>query len=437
MISLFKLFQFNADKIAIMNKKIWYLLLILPGMAFAQNKMSPELLLSLGRVSGMGISKDGKQLVYSVGVPDLESNKTNRKTYMMPVEGGTPMEITDPKDLLADKNLSPDKKYLLSHREVKLKKISGSDFYPELKKSNAYIYDDLMYRHWDTWEDGSYDHVFVAPVDNPGAAKDIMDGEPYNTPTKPFGGDEDYIWHPNGKSVIYVTKKKSGKEYAVSTNTDLYSYDLNSGKTENLTPENPGYDLHPLFSSKGVLAWLQMKRDGYESDKQDLIVKGPNGTVNLTADRDDIHVLSFIWSKDGNSIYFNAPINGTIQLFNVAYSGFSGSPVIQQITSGDFDFTGMIGQADDKILVTRTDINHAAEIYSVNPEGGAMTQLTHVNDEIYGKIAPCSTERRFVRTTDKKQMLVWVVYPPDFDPNKKYPTLLYCQGGPQSPLTQF
>ena len=199
-----------------------------------------------------------------------------------------------------------------------------------------------------------------------------------------------------------------------------------------------GYDVNPLYNKNGVLAWLSMKRDGYEADKQDIVAFTGIGTVNLTKQRDDIHVEGFRWSDDGKHIYFWAPINGTLQLFEVDYTGATMKlPDIRQITKGDFDITNIIGQSGNTLIVSRTDMNHATELYSVDINSGDMKQLTHVNDATYNSIGLCKTERRFVRTTDGKQMLVWVIYPPDFNPDKRYPALLYCQGGPQSPLTQF
>jgi dipeptidyl aminopeptidase/acylaminoacyl peptidase len=414
------------------------LLLIAPLLSLAQNKMTPELLWKLGRVTGLGISKDGKYVIYSVNTPDWETNKGTRKSYMLPVNGGTAIETLRPDSLLYDKNVSPNGRYTLSNKEVKINKVAGKDFYPELTKSNVQIYDNLNDRHWDTWEDGSFDHVFLSIAGKPGSEKDLMPGEPYDCPQKPFGGDEDYVWRPDGKAVVYVAKKKFGKDYAVSTNTDLYEYDIEKGTTRNLTENNKGYDLSPSFNQQGQLAWLQMKRDGYESDKQDLVASTGMGTVNLTGHRDDIHVEGYRWSDDGRNIFFWAPINGTLQLFEVDYTGATKKlPEIRQITKGDFDISGIIGQNGDKLIVSRTDMNHAAELYSVDITSGNMTQLTYVNTAINNSIAQCKTERRWVTTTDNKKMLVWVIYPPDFDATKKYPTLLYCQGGPQSPLTQF
>src|SRR5687767_14361791 len=270
--------------------------LLISCITFSQDRMTPELLWQLGRVTGLGISKDGKYAVYSVSTPNAEENRSSRKTYMIPVEGGVATEISNADSILADINISPDGMYKLSHKEVKLKKITGSDHYPDLVKSNVYIYDNLNYRHWDTWEDGKFDHVFVTPVNNPGGEKDIMSGEPYDSPQKPFGGDEDYIWSPDSRHIIYVTKKKYGKDYAVSTNTDLYEYDLMTGLTKNLTEKRVGYDIEPAFSKNGVLAWMSMRREGYEADKQDILASTGMGVANLTGHRDDIHAEGFRWN---------------------------------------------------------------------------------------------------------------------------------------------
>lgn len=406
----------------------------------AQERLTPELLWKLGRVNALGLTKDKKYVVYSVATPEVAVNKTNRKTYKVPVTGGAAVEVSNTDTLLASDRISPDSKYILSNEGVKLQKVYGSDLYPELTQSKVQVYDGLNYRHWDTWEDGKFEHVFVAPYTNgkAGTAKDIMPGELYDCPQQPFGGDEDFIWSPDSKKVIYVTKKKTSTAYAISTNTDLYEYDLATGTTKNLTEENKGYDVNPAFSQKGTLAWLSMKRDGYESDKQDLVVLNNGSRTNLTAQRDDIHVESFRWSDDNRNLFFIAPINGTLQLFVVDNPGMTMKmPDIKQITSGDFDISGIVAQVGNKLIVSRTDINHAAELYTVEISNGKLAQLTHANDATYNTLGMCKTERRFVTTTDGKQMLVWVIYPPGFDASKKYPTLLYCQGGPQSALTQF
>lgn len=422
-----------------MNRTLLILIVgLFSNVVLAQNRMTPELLWQLGRVSAIGISRDGKQLVYRVSTPNISENKSTSKRYSIPLTGGVPYELSD-EVLVDDNSISPDGQYQITVQEVKINKVQGKEFYPELDKSNVQIYDGLNYRHWDTWEDGSYSHLFVHPIikNKRGEGKDLMANEPYDSPQKPFGGDEDYTWRIDSKKIVYVAKKKAGAAYAVSTNTDLYEYDIVAGTTINLTEGMMGYDIEPSFSSTGVLAWLSMKRDGYEADKNDIIVRNGNVTLNLTEQWDG-HVNHFRWSPDGKKIYFVAPIGGTIQLFEVDYPGFNKkAPTVKQITNGEFDVTGMVAQSGNTMIVSRTDMNHAAEFYTVNLGNGQMTQLTHVNDAKYSNLKLSKIEKRMVPTTDGKQMLVWVIYPPDFDPAKKYPTLLYCQGGPQSPLTQF
>lgn len=304
-------------------KKLLILTLITMSInAVAQNIMSPELLWKLGRLSPLGISKDEKNIIYKVSTPSVEENKSNSKYYSIPVNGGIATEIADYKSVLSDKNVSPDGKFTVYNEEVKIDKVHGKDFYPNLDKSNAQIYNGLDYRHWDTWNEGKFNHVFYkANVEN-AVGIDIMKGENFDAPQKPFGGDEDYIWAPDGKSIVYVSKKKAGTAYAISTNTDLYEYNLETGKTENRTESNLGYDTYPLFSPTGNLTWLQMKRDGYEADKNDIIVNFKGANVNLTANWDG-SVESFIWSKDGKNVYFQAPIDGTLQLFVVDFPGLT------------------------------------------------------------------------------------------------------------------
>lgn len=405
----------------------------------AQNKLTPEQLWKFGRVSGLGLSIDRQYLIYSVSTPNIEENRSVRKTYMIATSGGESVEIRNTDSLLINPKISSTGKYIISSAPVRIMDVKGLEKYKDLQKSNVYIYNSLNYRHWDTWEDGKFDHVFVAPYANgrAGEPKDIMPGEPYDSPQKPFGGDEDFVWNPDGKRIVYVTKKKAGTEYAVSTNTDLYEYTVETGVTRNLTEDNKGYDVNPAYNKKGDLAWMQMKRDGYEADKQDLIVSDGKTKTNLTRHRNDIHVESFVWSNDGTSLYFTAPINGTMQVFGVNAPGAANTPpVIKQITTGDFDVSAVIGEEGTTLFVARNDMNHATEIYKFDLQKSSFMQLTHVNDGAYAKLGMAKTERRFVTTTDNKQMLVWVIYPPGFDATKKYPTLLYCQGGPQSPLTQ-
>jgi dipeptidyl aminopeptidase/acylaminoacyl peptidase len=416
-------------------KKIIILTLSLMGLnVAAQQVMTPELLWQLGRVSPIGITKDEKSLIYKVGTPNMAENKINSKFYSIPLKGGAPTVIEDYTTLIANPHQAPNGDVLID-QTVKINKVLGADAYPGMDKSNVYVFDGLDYRHWDTYNDGSFNHVFI---EKPNGEKiDIMANEPFDSPQKPFGGSEDYIWSPNYKSVIYVSKKKVGTEYAVSTNTDLYEYNLETKQTVNLTPNNPGYDTNPTFSPQGHLTWLQMKRDGNEADKNDIIVRYNGVDMNLTANWDDT-VQSFQWSADGNTIYFIAAVKGSMQLFQVNFPGLKRiAPTVQQITTGNFDVTSIVGIVGNEVYVTRNDFNHATEIFSYNLKSKKWKQITTVNNKEYSKITPVTTEVKWVKTTDNKEMLVHVIFPPNFDPKKKYPTLLYCQGGPQSALTNF
>lgn len=419
-------------------KKLFYIMIGIMGLTTsAQEVLTPETMWKLGRVTALGISKDKKSIVYKVSIPSAAENKSNTKMYTIPVQGGMPTEIQDTKEILADKNVSPNGLYILSTQEVKTENVLGKDIYSDLDKADAQVYNGLDYRHWDTWNNGSHNHIFYA-INKPNKAKpiDIMPNEPYDSPQKPFGGDEDYIWSPDSKSIIYVCKKKAGTEYAISTNTDLYEFNIETKTTKNLTESNLGYDTNPVFSPTGNLTWLQMKRDGYEADKNDLIVRFNGMDINLTANWDG-SVDNFLWSADGKKIYFNAAVDGTKQLFEVNFPGLTKIAItVRQVTNGDFDVNDLVGFSEDNIIVTRTDMNHAAEIYAYNFKKKSWTQLTKTNQEAYSKLALPKYERRYVTTTDGKKMLVWVILPPNFDKTKKYPTLLYCQGGPQSPLTQ-
>jgi dipeptidyl aminopeptidase/acylaminoacyl peptidase len=403
---------------------------------FAQNKMTPELLWQLGRVNPVGITNDGNTLVYSVSTPNVAENKMSTNYFKVPLIGGEPTLITVFDTLIKNKNLSPDGKILIFDQKVKVEKVTGEDFYPEMKKSDVQIYNGLDYRHWDHWNVGEYNHVFYK--DSTETVVDIMKNEPFHCPQQPFGGEEDYLWHPSGTSIVYVSKKKNGTNYATSTNTDIYAYNIKTKQTANLTQKYRGYDTQPQFSPEGDLTWLQMKNEGYESDKNDIIIRYNGVDINMTADWDGT-VSSFKWAPNSESIYFLAPINGTEQLFEVNFPGSKKKAIkVKQITSGDFDVTNIVGFFGDKnIILARQDMNHPTDIFSYDLKKDTWINLTQANKEIIDQLKLSKTERRIVTTTDGKEMLVWVIYPPDFDPTLRYPTLLYCQGGPQGALSQF
>ncbi|MBL4625160.1 MAG: S9 family peptidase [Flavobacteriales bacterium] len=414
-----------------MKKLIGIISLVAVAFTLGAQNLTPEMLAEISKVSAVGITKDGKSVVYKVRQYNIEKNEGSTQLYIIPIEGGEANPIDTADDIVANKNSSPDGKSELISKEVKIEKVFGSDYYPELADSDMMIYDDLSYRHWDIWEDGMYGHVMIKTGDT---EIDLMRDQPYDCPQKPFGGDEDYIWGPEGKTVLYVTKQTKGKEYATSTNTDIYEYNLATKKTINLTTGMMGYDLAPAYSSSGILAWLCMERDGYESDKNDIIVLKGTEKINLTKDWDGT-VSGFLWSTDAKTIYFTVSTNGTKQVFKVNYD--KKVPAVTQITKGEFDIRSIVGQSGNILVVNRTDMNHANELFTVDVKSGDIKQLTNVNKEFYNEIGLSKVERRTVKTTDGQDMLVWVIYPPEFDASKKYPTLLYCQGGPQSALSQF
>ncbi|MGV0923682.1 S9 family peptidase [Empedobacter tilapiae] len=397
--------------------------------AMGQKVMTPELLWQVKKVSPVGVTKDQKNLIYKVTSTNVKTQEDTSKTYMISLAGGKASEIEEYKALLADESLNKSQKYKAETEKVKLQKVFGSDYYPEMDKSNVQIYNELNYRHWDTWNDGNYDHLFVSENKENAAKIDVLKDEPYSV--------SEFVWSPDGTKVLYVSKKKFGTDYALSTNTDIYQYDLSTKTTKNITEGKMGYDNTPSFSSQGDFAFLSMERDGYEADKNDLIVRRGDIEMNITKHWDGT-VQGYKWSNDGNKIYFNAPVGGTIQLFEVDVNfKMRKMPFIKQITKGDFDIADIKEIVDNKAIVTKTDINHAAEIYVVDLKSGALTQLTNENKDIFDNIALSDVKARKIKTTDGKEMHAWVIYPPNFDPNKKYPTLLYCQGGPQSALTQF
>lgn len=402
-----------------------------------QQVMNEELLWQVKRIGVLGVSKDGSHLFYKVNTPNMERNGFDVAHYKIALTGGEATKIDKAAVDIIDKNISPDGKYKLYDKEVHIEDIQSKDIYKNLPESDAYVYTDLDIRHWDVWNDGAYSHVFYKEVGNDDEGTDIMAGEPYYTPQKPFGGDEDYIWSPDSKAIYYVSKKLKGKQYVRSTNTDIYKYDLSTKNTLNITENNRGYDTNPAFSVTGALAWLQMKTPGYEADKNDIVVLHNGVKQNLTA-RWDGTVNNFKWGNDGKRVYFTAPVNGTKQLFKVDYPGKKKkAPVVEQLSKGQFDVTGIIHQTGRILWVTRTDMNHATEVYAFDLKKQTFEQLTSVNDSLYERLTLPKVEKKYVTTTDGKQMLLWLILPPNFDVSKKYPTLLYAQGGPQSPLSQF
>jgi len=455
-----------------MKLKYSLLALAAPLLMNAQQLMTPEILWTLKKVGVQAVSPDQSSLIYKIGQVDLKTEKTKNENYFLNVLNHQSTQIDLGKKALIqwDKNgiyaqegdkiflskdsgktwaefytigeadnivIAPDGKKIAFSRQVLMEKVMGKDKYADTPKTTAQVYTDLNHRHWDYFNEGKYNHVFVVDVSEKAeAAKDLLEGKMWDSPQRPFGGAEDFIWSPDSSQLLYVTKPKSGKEYSTSTNTDIFAYDLASGTTKNLTETNKGYDVNPKFSPDGKsLVWQSMARDGYEADKNDIkIMDWKSGkTTNLTSGWDDSVSGDVFWSGDSKTIYFTAAFRGTKQLFSLDPKNAK----VQQITKGNFDVNEIFADQKNALVVGRTDINHATDLFSVNIKNGEMKQITEPNKEAYANLAEGKSELKMVKTTDGKEMGVWFHYPPNFDPAKKYPTLVYCQGGPQSALTQF
>lgn len=455
-----------------MKLKYSLLALAAPLLMNAQQVMTPEILWTLKKVGVQAVSPDQSSLIYKIGQVDLKTEKTKNENYLLNVLNNQSTKIDFGKKALIqwDKNgiyaqegdkiflskdsgktwaefytigeadnvvISPDGKKIAFSKQVLVEKVMGKDKYSDTPKTTAQVYTDLNHRHWDYFNEGKYNHVFVVNTsDKVDTAKDLLEGKMWDSPQRPFGGAEDFIWSPDSSQLLYVTKPKSGKEYATSTNTDIFAYDLASGQTKNLTETNKGYDVNPKFSPDGKsLIWQSMARDGYEADKNDIkILDWKSGkTSNLTNGWDESVSGDVFWGGDSKTIYFTAAFRGTKQLFSLDPKNAK----VQQITRGDFDVNEIFTDNKNSLLVGRTDVNHATDLFSVNLKNGEMKQVTEANKETYAKLSQGKSELKMVKTSDGKEMGVWFHYPPNFDPNKKYPTLVYCQGGPQSALTQF
>ncbi|UFH31812.1 S9 family peptidase [Chryseobacterium sp. C-71] len=455
-----------------MKLKYSLLALAAPFIMNAQQVMTPEILWTLKKVGVQAVSPDQSSLIYKVGQVDLKTEKTKNENYFLNVLNNQSSKIDLGKKALIqwDKNglyaqegdkiflskdsgktwtefytigevdnivISPDGKKIAFSKQVLVEKLMGKDKYADTPKTTAQVYTDLNHRHWDYFNEGKYNHVFVVDVSaNVDSAKDLLEGKTWDSPQRPFGGAEDFVFSPDSTQLLYVTKPKSGKEYSTSTNTDIFAYDLASGTTKNLTETNKGYDVNPKFSPDGKsLLWQSMERDGYEADKNEIkMMDWKSGKLsNLTKAWDESVSGDVFWSGDSKAIYFTAAYRGTKQLFSLDTK----SSKVQQITKGDFDINEIFADQKSSLLVSKTDINHASEIFSVNLKNGELQQVTEANKDTYAKLAQGKSELKMVKTTDGKEMGVWFHYPPNFDPNKKYPTLVYCQGGPQSALTQF
>ncbi|MDR0349595.1 MAG: S9 family peptidase [Tannerella sp.] len=447
-----------------------------PDIKIENGSMTPEVLWAFGRIGNGCISPDGKQTAFTVTYYDITQNKSNPDIYIMNTDGADKTQLTRTAAREGSLAWHPDGSTILFLREgvlwsinpvtreekqisaidqkiddyllaptgqkvafaitTKLEKYQASEIYSDLDKANARMYDDLMYRHWDSWKDGSYSHIYIGNIDADSKVtqvEDIMPGEPYDSPTKPFGGMEDVAWHPDGKSLVYTSKKLTGKDYAFQTNSNLYRYDLETGQTRLLTPDMPGYDKHPLFSPDGSkLIWLSMERAGFEADKERILMLDlkTNERKDLS-EKLDASPGSLQWTADSKTVYFTAPYQETCQLFKLTPENGE----ITRLTTGDHDYQNVQIINENAVLATHTTSVKPAEIYRIDLSTGAGTEISFVNKELLDRLNKPTLEKRFVTTTDNKQMVTWVIYPPDFDKNKKYPMLLMCTGGPQGVLS--
>ena len=456
-------------------------------------RMTPEALWAMGRIGGVAVSPDAKQIAYSVAYYSVPENKSNNELFVMNADGSGHTQLTrdawqesqpvwfkDGKKIaflcnesgssqvwemnpdgsarkqitqydgdIEGFSFSPDGKKLLFITQVKTVK-STADKHPDLPKATGIIVNDLMYKHWDEWVTTA-PHPFVADFDGNTIhnVKDILEGLPYESPMKPWGGIEQLAWSPASDKVAFTCRMKTGLAYAISTDSDIYEYDVTKGGFINLckqdakdsagTVEMVGYDTNPQYSPDGkYIAWQSMERDGYEADLNRLCVMDrTSGEKRFVSQSFESNVDAFLWNKDSQSIYFIGVWHGETQIYSINLAEHN---KLTQLTDGMYDYASL-ALCGDKMIAKRHSMSMADEIYSLplhsNSDFAEATQLTFENKQIYDQLDMGKVEARWMKTTDGKQMLTWVIYPPHFDPNKKYPTLLFCEGGPQSPVSQF
>lgn len=447
-------------------------------ITLTSDRMTPEVLWSLGRIGEVVVSPDGTQVLFTLTYYSIEENKGNAELWLMNADGSdlkrlthTPIgeynprwspdgksigflsaesgsmqlwlmnnhgtgrkQLSDVEGGISGFAFSPDYKRVLYTADVKVNP-TVQDIYTDLPKASGRINNDLMYRHWDHWVD-NFTHIFVADFNGKGLsnATDIMKDEPWESPLRPFGGMEQITWSPDSKSIVYTARKKTGKSYSLSTNSDLYQFNTETGKTINLTSGMMGYDMNPVFSPDGrFLAWESMERDGYEADKIRLFIMDFETTEKTyLTEGFDQNVQSLVWNNEGSKIYFTSNWHALDQIYSIDLADKN----IRKITEGVHSYNSVM-LAADKLIGARMSMSSPVELFSIAEESGAQTQITFVNKQLLDQIKMGRVEKRWIPTTDGKEMLTWVIYPPDFDPEKKYPTLLYCQGGPQSTVSQF
>ncbi|MEZ5965999.1 MAG: prolyl oligopeptidase family serine peptidase [Planctomycetota bacterium] len=441
-------------------------------------RLSPELLLDLARVSDPQPSPDGSKLLYSVRTVDLAANKSNGQLFVLDLQSGTRHQLTSGGSngngcwspdgqavgFVSDRSgspqiwrialdggeaqqvtrhdggvaniaWSPDGAHFSFTADVKLVP-DLHDRYPDLPKAQAAVYDDLMVRHWNVWNDGTFSHLFVVPASG-GEATDLMEGLRVDTPLKPFGGGEQIAWSPDGRTLCYTAKVGPHEEASTDSSLFLVAVD-DAAHHQNLTPKLSGFDIEPRFSPDGKkIAFLSMARNGYESDKNRLmLLDRPSGQITDLTDGFDQSAHDPVWTSDGLRLLFASETLGTSQIYRVEAGG--GAP--QAVTRGRYEFSSPRVAADGRALFAlRQQTERPNEIVRLRllGEAGEGVAVTDENGGLYKGLALPKVEERWTKATDGKRILSWVVYPPGFDPSKKYPMLLYCQGGPQSQVGQW
>ena len=439
--------------------------------------MTPELLHSFGKIGAVQVSPNKKELLYHVSYVDIEANKSNTEIFKMNVDGSKKTQLTFTNESegsaqwidggnkiaflktnegsrqlwimnangshamcisnveggISSFIFSPDETKVMYIKKVK-SVTSTAERHPDLPKATGRLVNDMMYKHWDHWVE-KVPHTFYATIVNGELANhvDLLEGQPYEAPLLPFGGASDVSWSADSKYIVYTSKKLTGRAYAESTNSDLYIYSLQDKTTVNLTEGMMGYDTNPLFSHNGAsMAWLSMERDGYEADKNRLFVMDMTTkektylTENFDYDVDD-----FIWHTDNKTLIFSAIVEAKGHIFSIDID----TKEITKITTGNYNYA-LPALTDDGLIVTRQSISQPAEIYALNINNGTATELSFENKHILDQLTMGKVEERWITTADGKQMLTWVIYPPNFDATKTYPAILYCKGGPQGAISQ-
>ena len=441
--------------------------------------MTPEVLYSFGRVGEVQVSPDKSHIVYEVTYVSIPQNKMNTELFVMKADGSEKKQLTHSNSrennpcwlnggnkiaFLSDKegtpqiwtmnpdgsdwekisdieggingfSFSPDEKKVLFVKNVKTQP-TAADRYPDLPEASGRIIDDLMYKHWDQWVT-EVPHPFVADFSEGKLqhAKDVLEGEPYESPMLPFGGMEQLAWSLDSKIVAYTCRKKTGKEYALSTNSDIYLYRVESGETLNITEGMPGYDTNPQFSPDGkYIAWQSMEREGYESDKNRLFVMDlQSKEKTYVTENFDYNTDAFIWNADSKTLFLISCVKGKTQLFMADRT----TKEVKPITEGVHDYVSVALGEEGKLIAKRHSMLQPDEIYAVDIASGKAAELSFENKEILDQLTMGKVEERWIKTSDGKQMHTWVIYPPRFDSTRVYPAILYCQGGPQNTVSQF